>query len=160
MDKPPPFKIDPITASRITYLREPGEIKCGHTEFGMLLDLALQQLEQTTAIDHNVEALRTSLAEENKRLEKMTRLYSEAQQTIDINKRDLATQDNYVLSLGRRLREAVAREHAIHEFQSHFVAQVHSCIDRQPLSAACAEHPALLRLQEALPERSIIPAKT
>lgn len=151
---------DPITQDRINKLREGGTGILGSGEFGMLLNLALDQIIRQQVIDHNVEALRTSLAEETSRLEKVTRLYSETQNTIAINKRDLATQDNYVLSLGRRLREAVTREHAIHEFQSHFVEQVHNCIDRRPLSAACAEHPALLRLQEALPERSIIPAKT
>lgn len=152
-----------LNTTRIEEIRKLGRKTLTDRDLDALIILALDRLAQASARaqrDQETETLRTSLAEERARLEKITRLYSETQQTIAINKRDLTTQDNYVLSLGRRLREAVGREHAIHEFQSHFVEQVHNCIDRRPLSAACAEHPALLRLQEALPERSIIPAKT
>ena len=149
MAKVKPIEIN-LTTARIAELREAGEIKCGLTEFRVLLDLALETMAKETAIDHNVEALRTSLAEETSRLEKVARHYSEANQALARSKRDLAHADNYAQSLARRLQDAVGKEHTIREWQIEFELSVQKCIDRQQLGPVASLNATLLRLQEAL----------
>ncbi len=150
MAKIKPIEID-LTPARIAELREGGEIKCGHTEFGVLLDLALETLAKETAISNDeLLNLRGTLRTNMENLRECATKLAASNSARMLAARDLGSSEAHCESLIRRLQDSIAIEKSIRQWQEEFERSVHKCMDRQELGPVASMNPTLLRLQEAL----------